>query len=158
MDKSRVAKCCICHHTTDWFYDDVSLLQSKHSQRSIPVILKVIMGKELAQNWTPSDPMCVECVNKINDYDEAYEKMQSIELELTQIYQNIKVKYETEDGTVYGACTAAGASERDSEQLDANSTSKNVRDLLHERYRIKRFCFNIDVIIFSLFDQAQSGV
>lgn len=148
MDESRAAECCICHHTSDWFYDDISVLQSKHSQRSIRVVLKLIMGEELIQDWAASNTMCFECVDKINDYDEAFEKMQSIERELKQIYQSIDVKIETEDGTVYGVSTVAESNEHDTEQFDANHLSENFYDPLHARYQIKWILLLLRFFIF----------
>lgn len=97
MNESPAAACCVCHNASDWFYENISLLQSKHSDRSISALLKLIMGEELASDWSTSDTiMCSECVGKINDYDEAFQRMQSIERELKQTHSNIRVEIEDE--------------------------------------------------------------
>lgn len=56
------------------------------------------MGELLTLEWTPSDALCTDCVGKVNDYDEAFEKMKSVERELQHIYQSVGVKFEYASG------------------------------------------------------------
>lgn len=104
MNESPAAACCVCHNASDLFYENISLLQSKHSERSISALLKLIMGEELASDWSASDTiMCSECVDKVNDYDEAFQRMQSIERELKKIHSNIRVEIEDEKVIAFAA-------------------------------------------------------
>lgn len=128
MNGSPAAACCVCHNASDWFYENISLLQSKHSKRSVSAMLKLIMGEELASDWSTSNTiMCSDCVDKINDYDEAFQKMQSIERELKQIHQNIPVKIE--DGEVT-AIAAGNVMEFDIDNGDFSS--EDITDSFNE--------------------------
>lgn len=88
MDGSRRATCCVCYNSSNGFHENILLLQTKHSNKSISAILTLILGSESTCDWLACDPICFECVNKINDYDESFEKMQLIEREFKRIQQN----------------------------------------------------------------------
>lgn len=90
MDASPT--CCVCYNSSNRFHENTSLLQTVRSHRSISAVLKLILGDKSASNWSASDPICCECVDKVNDYDDAFQKIQSIERELKRIRQNINVK------------------------------------------------------------------
>lgn len=92
MNESPKATCCICYNTTDAY----SLpLSTKHTKRPINVVWKMILGDESAPVWSASDAICFYCVEKINDYDEAYQKMQLIERELKFLHRRVSLKPES---------------------------------------------------------------
>lgn len=126
MSYLPAAVCGVCHLQSDEFFDDMSKLQSKHSDRTICVVLGLILTKSLP-DWMESGAICFECVDKVNDYDEAFEKMKLIESELRQTHRNIRVKLENEDETAYeyDVSVLTGATEEDIEEGDIEEDSKD---------------------------------
>lgn len=88
------SRCCICHKTTNWFYENISLLQAIHSGKSIAAVMELILGEGAALTWCDFDDICYECVDMVNEYDDAYKKLQSIERKLKMIHQNAYVQLE----------------------------------------------------------------
>lgn len=156
MDESTAAKCCVCHKSSYWFYENISALQSRQSTRTIPVILKLIMGEELSIDWVSSGAMCFECVDKINDYDEAFEKMQLIERELKRIHKVTRVKLENEG---FFSMNANAICDGDAMAFDVtieDFTSENFADPLNyaeelmQPQSIERFVFFLEFHIYFL--------
>lgn len=99
MESFDCNTCCVCHDSTEQTSDNVSQLQSMHSQLTMPVLLKMILGEELAVEWTTSDTMCFGCIAKVNDYDEAIQKAQTIQNNLVMVHRErrVDVKMECDD-------------------------------------------------------------
>lgn len=94
MNESPTATCCVCFNSSHRFHENISLLQAANSDRKISSILKLILGDESDSKWSAPNPICFDCVGKVNDYVEAFEKVQLIERELKQIHQNKNINFE----------------------------------------------------------------
>lgn len=113
------ATCSVCHKSSNRCHENVLLLQTKQSEKSISTILTLILGDELASNnWSVPKPICVECVDRIDDYDEAFEKTQSIERELKHIHQNVHIKWETDTVPIVTSTIAVDAFNTDGMDVD----------------------------------------
>lgn len=97
MNESPTATCCVCFNLSHRFHENISLLKAANSDRKISSILKLILGDESDSNWSAPNSICFECVSKVNDYDEAFEKLQLIQRELKKIHlgKYVNVKDET---------------------------------------------------------------
>lgn len=139
MDEATTVVCCVCHSSSNQIYENFVLLQTKHSHRSVSTILILILGEESAFSWSKSDPICYECVGKINDYDEAFEKMQIIERQLRLIHENINTKQEIDAVSNANVCTvdesdANGFDESDANRFDSDNGYEDFKseDSFHE--------------------------
>lgn len=95
MDEAPTATCFVCYSPSNSPDAYRLSLQTKHSRRSINTVLKMILCDESAPIWSESDAICFECVDKINDYDQAFEKMQLIERELKLLHRSKSLKPES---------------------------------------------------------------
>lgn len=78
MEKST---CFVCRKRSKWFYENILYLRTKHSERTITAVMKTILGETSVLVCSNPAAMCFKCVSRINEYDEAYEKMQIMERE-----------------------------------------------------------------------------
>lgn len=140
MDDSRAVSCCVCQNLSNKFHANISLLQSKHTNKSVSSVLRLILNDELASDWSVSGPICNECVDKINDYDEASEKMQSIERELKEIHRQVSMKLESDFGTFVASAIsddndfdADGMDDHGSDKADDSSNEPLSNKVQHEK-------------------------
>lgn len=112
MEKST---CFVCHKRTYLFYENIIHLKTKHSERTLPAVMKIILGESYAWVRLNLAAICFKCVDRFNDYDEAYEKIQKMELEIkTMINVNVITKLVDADAHII---------ETNSELLDVNSVN-----------------------------------
>lgn len=74
--------CFVCRRRSNWFYENIFYLRTKHSERTISAVMNIILGDSVC--LIPA-AMCFKCVDRINAYDEAYEKMQKMEREFKSL-------------------------------------------------------------------------
>lgn len=116
--------CWLCHKITKWFYENMLILRTKHTETKVPAMIKNILGKESTAAWclNNSVPICFKCVSRFNEYDEACQKLQIMEQELkSMISENVIVKTVDADAdtnlTDSGLAAANGI---DTEQMDVD--------------------------------------
>lgn len=118
-----MAACCICLNSTNWFHANISSLQAMHSARPILAVIEIILGEEMPTSTiNNTNTLCFECVDKINDYDEAYEKMQIIEREFKLLTQKSIVKLECDVDPIDVSAIATSTT-------DANVDGLNIDDI-----------------------------
>lgn len=78
----KKSKCFVCRKRSKWFYENVFFLRTKYSERTIAAVMKIVLGEASALICINPAVMCFKCVDLINEYDEAYKKMQVMEVEL----------------------------------------------------------------------------
>lgn len=92
--------CWVCHKRTQWFYGNMLLVRTKHSQKSISAIMKIILGEEYEAVWclNESAGICLKCVDRINQYDGACEELQKMKEDMkSMICANIIPKLANAD-------------------------------------------------------------
>lgn len=69
---------------TKGFYENMLLVRTKHSEKSISAIVKIILGEDYAAVWCLNKPaaICLKCVDRINQYDGACEQLQKMKEEM----------------------------------------------------------------------------
>lgn len=71
---------------------------------TIRAVMGIILGEAYPQVWSDSAAMCFKCVDKLNNYDEAYTKMQIMEQEFkSMLGVNVMVNMENIDDNVAAA-------------------------------------------------------
>lgn len=88
--------CSICHKITKWFYENMTILKAKHSAKAVPEIISIILSKNSASvcGLDDASAICFKCADKINEFDEVCEKLQTLEQELKSlICKNMIIKY-----------------------------------------------------------------
>lgn len=86
--------CFFCRKRSQWFYENVFYLKTKHTHRTISSVMEVILREDSASVCSNAAAVCFKCVDKINEYDDAFEKLQAKERELkSMIFVNLIVKH-----------------------------------------------------------------
>lgn len=78
----EILSCFVCRKRSKWFYQNFLLVRTKHSERTILAIIKIVLGEASTSHCFSPATMCFKCVDRINEYDEVYEKLQIMEREL----------------------------------------------------------------------------
>lgn len=86
MNESPSSKCCVCHSLSSLFHPNILSLRTKHTNKYVHEVLESILSDDSTSNWSTSDSICIGCVDKINDYDDTFEKLQSMRRELNDIH------------------------------------------------------------------------
>lgn len=87
--------CSIQGNATKETKSNVIYLKAKHSRRTISSALEVILREDSASICANAAAVCFKCVDKINEYDDAFEKMQAKERELkTMLFVNLIPEHE----------------------------------------------------------------
>lgn len=87
---STSSQCFVCHETHPFF---VNLLQATitTSGSSVFALLEQIIGSSLDPELTPLEFVCHECVDRFNEYDEAFRRAKRVATELMDLYHSPRV-------------------------------------------------------------------
>lgn len=95
--------CSICHKITKWFYENMLIVKAKHSAKTVPEVISIILSKSSASvcGLDDASAICFKCAGKINEFDEVCEKLQRLEQELKSIIcKNMIIKYGESDAQI----------------------------------------------------------
>lgn len=117
--------CFVCRKRSKWFYENFLRLRTKHSERKISTIIKIVVGEASAKQYEFNPAaICFKCVDKINEYDELYEKLQIMENEFkSMICLNMIAKIE--NTVVHTKPTDDVIVVADANVVDANGIDEN---------------------------------
>lgn len=134
--------CWVCNKRTKWFYENILLVRTKHSEKLISAIMKLILGEEYAAVWCLNKPaaICFKCVDRYNQYDEAYEELQKMKEEMkSMLCANIISKHA--DAYMNNTPTnnvITDASEAHAEEIDVDKPiNDSILDNLNRRTNIE---------------------
>lgn len=75
-------KCFVCRKRSKWSYENIVYLRTKHSERTLLAVMNAILGEASKLVCLMPASICFRCVDRINEYDAAYEKMLMMEREI----------------------------------------------------------------------------